>query len=145
MSTNVLGFMPRATPNITNASTILIAFMPASFMFTFIASRCAMTSGLMICNRFSCFSQAKVVFFVDMTNRPDTIVPGLFWLFVEIYFLKSFALAGVFLSVFVFATFAGAAFLGATPMRLSSYTRHWMVPLIAFPRSSLQSRVNLPW
>jgi hypothetical protein len=46
MSTNVFGLIPSATPNITKANTILMAFMPASFMFTLIASRCAITSGL---------------------------------------------------------------------------------------------------
>ena len=41
-----LGLMPKATPNMTKASTILMAFMPASFIFTFMASRFAITSGL---------------------------------------------------------------------------------------------------
>ena len=45
-STNVLGLIPRATPNITKARTILMVFIPASFMFTLIASRLAITSGL---------------------------------------------------------------------------------------------------
>ena len=48
MSMNVLGLMPKATPNMTKASTMLIAFIPASFILTLIASRCAITSGLMI-------------------------------------------------------------------------------------------------
>ena len=46
ISTNVLGLIPSATPNITKARTIFIVFMPASFILTFIASRCAITSGL---------------------------------------------------------------------------------------------------
>ena len=45
-SMNVLGLIPSATPNITKARTILIAFIPASFIFTLIASRLAITSGL---------------------------------------------------------------------------------------------------
>lgn len=46
MSMKVLGLIPKATPNITKASTILMAFMPASFIFTLMASICAITSGL---------------------------------------------------------------------------------------------------
>ena len=58
-SMKVLGLMPSATPNMTKASTMLMAFIPASFIFTLIASSCAITSGL-IFNMFLGFSGAKL-------------------------------------------------------------------------------------
>ena len=47
MSRNDAGLMPRATPNITNARTMLIMSMPVLFMWTSIASMDAMISGFM--------------------------------------------------------------------------------------------------
>jgi hypothetical protein len=47
MSTNVEGLIPSATPNITNARTILRSVEPP-FIVTSIASRLAITSGLIM-------------------------------------------------------------------------------------------------
>jgi hypothetical protein len=45
ISTKVLGLIPRATPNITNARTRFKAFIPASFMFTIMLLIASATSG----------------------------------------------------------------------------------------------------
>ena len=76
-STNVLGLIPRATPNITKASTMLIVFIPASFIFTLIASSCAITSGLIsVVFRFivnaniQYFLQSQCKMFNSLSNNP---------------------------------------------------------------------------
>ena len=43
---NIFGLMPRATPNITNASTMLMVFIPPAFSVTLMASIAAAVSGL---------------------------------------------------------------------------------------------------